>query len=297
MGMYGHGHSIPSIVPQSGGVSLLLDKFPSFNAYSNARKLRASYLGDANNVRESNLNAELGIGFDANGDLDEAALLAHTGVNNGLIVDLFDQQGSFDITNTTAANQPAIVTAGVVEKILSKPSANNTLDAGWQNTGTYAINGGDHLWMFAVVQVPPSGTRILLETSPDVNANTGAIIWNLDALNFKVQYKLAGGLQFHKFDFTSFIGTNILLTVKMDVGQLYANAIKVWVNGSLQTNTEVTATGNPIPYLDSTFNFGSRNIATAPWNDFITEGIFYNTNQDSNRVAIETDINDYYSIF
>jgi hypothetical protein len=63
---------------------LILDGLNSAAAYS-LRKLRSAYTGPAIRVRRSSDNAELNIGFTANGDLDTTALLAHVGSQNLLL--------------------------------------------------------------------------------------------------------------------------------------------------------------------------------------------------------------------
>src|SRR5690606_3733736 len=61
-------------------------------------------------------NTEADIGFDASGDLDTAALLAHCGAGSGYVVTWYDQSGAGNhATNATAAEQPRVVNAGAVE--------------------------------------------------------------------------------------------------------------------------------------------------------------------------------------
>jgi hypothetical protein len=62
----------------------LTNSTPSLAAYS-LRKLRSNYSGSAIQVRRSSDLATLDIGFTSSGDLDQAALLAFTGINNGYV--------------------------------------------------------------------------------------------------------------------------------------------------------------------------------------------------------------------
>jgi len=90
-------------------------------AYS-FRRINDDYLGSAIRVRRTNStntgdNAEINIGFDGSGNLDTTALLAHcTGANNyGYLVTKYDQStNGFNATQTTAGNQPLLVSNGVV---------------------------------------------------------------------------------------------------------------------------------------------------------------------------------------
>jgi hypothetical protein len=90
-------------------------------AYS-LRRL-GDYSGPAIRVRRSSDNAEQDIGFTTAGDLDLAALLAFVGVNSGFVTVWYDQSGfARNATQTTAALQPRIVNAGVVDTLNGRPS-------------------------------------------------------------------------------------------------------------------------------------------------------------------------------
>jgi hypothetical protein len=79
------------------------------------RKINPAYAGNCIRVRESAGNTEANIGFDANGDLDKAAMLSHCGANSGYVVTWFDQSGNaVDVTQATAGSQPQIVSSGVI---------------------------------------------------------------------------------------------------------------------------------------------------------------------------------------
>ena len=79
------------------------------------RRLRAAYTGPLLRVRRSSDNAEADIGYDADGWLDETALLAHVGTGSGFVTTWYDQSGNGrDTVQTTAGHQPNIVNAGVV---------------------------------------------------------------------------------------------------------------------------------------------------------------------------------------
>ena len=93
-------------------------------AYSVRIPAGSNYNGPLIRVRRSNDNAELDIEAvatpDANGDrfLDTTALLAFTGANNGFVATWYDQSGNGrNVTQTTTANQPRIVNAGVLETV------------------------------------------------------------------------------------------------------------------------------------------------------------------------------------
>lgn len=111
----------------AGGFTGILDRLSTASvlALSTARLLRTNYTGGAIRVRESGANVEADIGFDEDGLLDEAALTALTGANNGLVVSILDQSPAANtLVQATAARQPIIVSSGVVHEKNSRPALN-----------------------------------------------------------------------------------------------------------------------------------------------------------------------------
>ena len=132
------------------------------------RRMRADYAGFCIRVRRSSDNTELNIGFVGN-VINTAALLAFVGAGDGFVVTKYDQSGNaFNATQATAANQPRIVSAGVLNivnlrsslsfdgtnhfmlvnstfTVLSASVVLNALDAGGvfkDNNGIFASSGG-----------------------------------------------------------------------------------------------------------------------------------------------------------
>jgi len=113
----------------------------SIGGWSVARKIRTAYTGNCIQVRESGGDTLANIGFDANGNLDEAALLAHCGANDGFVRTLYDQSTSGnDAIQTLDSRQPIIVNVGTVQKINNKPAIRFDGTNYWLEAG--AINGG-----------------------------------------------------------------------------------------------------------------------------------------------------------
>ena len=105
-----------------GGASLLLDQYGAdiAAAYS-VRKLRNAYSGSAFRVRRDSDNSEQDIGFDSNGNLDESALTAFVGANNGYIVKWYDQTtNGNNATQTAASRQLRVVSSGTIDKLGTK---------------------------------------------------------------------------------------------------------------------------------------------------------------------------------
>lgn len=109
-----------SLSTSARGLDLL--SVAAASAYS-LRRLRAAYAGQAIRVRRSSDNAEQDIGFTADGGLDTAAMLTFIGANSAFVTTWYDQSGNTrDATQTTAADQPRIVNAGVVDTANGRPS-------------------------------------------------------------------------------------------------------------------------------------------------------------------------------
>jgi len=88
-----------------------------FQTSSSFRKINPAYSGACVRVRRSSDSTEQDIGF-ASGVLDESALLSFVGAGDGFVRTWYDQFGSAHFAQTTAANQPKLVSSGVIEKYL-----------------------------------------------------------------------------------------------------------------------------------------------------------------------------------
>ena len=95
-----------------GGGVFVLDDYPAHVACS-LQKLRSAYEGSAIRVRRSSDNAEQDIGFTGD-DIDSSSLLTFVGAGDGFVTIAYDQVGSSNFTQTTAARQPKVVSSGVM---------------------------------------------------------------------------------------------------------------------------------------------------------------------------------------
>lgn len=124
--MYGVGFgygAIGATTKRSGGAafSYLLDTYSGSSGSYSLRKLSSTYSGNCIRVRRSSDNTEQNIGFVAN-VLDTASLLTFCGAGNGFVTTWYDQSGNaYNLTQTTAASQPQIVSSGVVLLSNTKP--------------------------------------------------------------------------------------------------------------------------------------------------------------------------------
>jgi hypothetical protein len=88
-------------------------------AAGGTRRLRAAYSGSAIRVKETGGNTEADIGFDGD-DLDETALLAHCGSNDGIVTKIYGQNPSSPL-DFVFDGSPKIVEGGVITKLNGKP--------------------------------------------------------------------------------------------------------------------------------------------------------------------------------
>ena len=102
-GRFGHLASTPILDTYSGSLA----------GYS-LRKLKTGATQSIR-VRRSSDNSEMNIGFNSIGELDTFSLLSFVGSGNGFVTTFYDQSGSgLNMTQTTSARQPQIVSSGVL---------------------------------------------------------------------------------------------------------------------------------------------------------------------------------------
>ena len=252
-------------------------------AYS-LRKLSptAVYSGPAIRVRRSSDNAELDINFitsDANSGIDTAALLSFVGAGNGFVSIWYNQDGSGNnATQITAVSQPIIVSSGTLLTIAGVPRID------FDGTNDFltipTINFAASNYHSFVGKRDASGRKLF------ALAGTQYAI----ALWFDNKYYLQNNTAGYLTSTTTDLSTShLLITGLRESGgtqKLFKNNTEVSTSFvSFSLSTTITAIG--------------RYINSAQQSSFcsIQETVYYNTDESANRVAIETDINNYYSIF
>lgn len=257
-------------------VQLLLDLYPNATRAYSLRKIRNLYSGSAIRVRRASDNAEQNIGFDINGNLDTAALTTFCSGTNGFVTIWYDQSGgSFDATQTTAINQPQIVSSGSVLTTNNKPTilfdgSNDSL--GFSNVNFAASNYNSFVGKRAV-----SARRMF------AFAGNQYFFGFLTDDNIYLQARSAGYNVSNAADGTT---SQILLT-----GQTSSNIMTMYKNGTLVASSFVSSS------LNSGINsIGSYNSGISFTHSEIQEAVYYNSDQSSNRTGIETNIKTYYGI-
>ncbi len=257
--------------------SLLLDRY-SVNvrvAYS-VRKLSSTYSGNCIRVRNGS-NVDADIGFDSDGNLNEAALLTHCGSGDGFIAKWYDQSGNGgDLEQTTDAQQPQIVSSGAVLKENGKPiitglaaSNGSHLDLSGTKT-TYLPSTGQH-YFFSVSKVSTDRAILYREnTRFQLIAQSGNTSTNTrnDPNYLSNTYRKNGA---------SYSPTN-----RDEVHTSFSSQHLLTINGSLDNGVSSFVLG-----------YGASNFANYSMQEFIV----YEGDKASDQSNIETDINGHYSIF
>jgi hypothetical protein len=258
---------------------LLLDLYPNASAAYSLRKLRNAYSGSAIRVRRTDLT-EQDIGFV--GDvLDTASLLAFVGtgaLDNGFVTTWYDQSGnSKNATQATAINQPRIVNAGVIDVVNGKPA-------------------------------------VLGDGVNDTLRNTTLSLTNPVSI-FTVVDKVGTSGNFGLFTNAALAGAFILTATGHTFYQAGASFSPAYVNNNqslLVAKTSTTGTnwelyGNNTTVLNSGQNIGTligtnvclfdRNGSSSRANMYMQEFIVWDSNQMSDRINIQNNINSFYTIY
>jgi hypothetical protein len=257
----------------------LLDTYPNAAVAYSIRKLRAAYTGSAIRVRRSSDNTETDIGF-SGANLDTTALTSFCSGTNGFVTTWYDQSGNgLNQTQTTAANQPQIVSGGSVILQGGKPTlqfdgTNDFMDGSGVTTGN-----------------PKS---IFIPTKAISLPSSEVVIFDSVTTNQALLYKAGGNVI--SIGFGTFTGTTYTATTNYILYSILQNGTtsNAYVNSSNQILTNVNLGTNAFNGL----RIGSvRGTASLFYNGNMPEFVVWGSNQSSNRTGIESNINTYYGIY
>jgi hypothetical protein len=262
----------------SGG---LLDTYSGAAAAYSLRRLSSSYTGKAIRVRRSvGSPSEIDIGFSGE-NLNIAALESFCSGTDGFVTTWYDQSGNGrDATQTTAANQPQIVSSGAVITLNLKPS------------------------------LLTNGLSFLKTTSTDFNSLQTSIISvsklgsgiggyaRLACINvFSNGYYLGGEPSGDKMiGFANSVATPAggvkytqnVTWVYNDISNLYLISNNTLIGSKALT---MTSYGNQNLFI------AAENSTQQRWNGNIQEIIVYPNSQGANINGINANINSFYSIY
>lgn len=288
---FGQSPMFKLIAKKASSCSYLLDTYTGAAAAYSLRKLNSSYSGSAIRVRRSSDNTEQDIGFTGTcGDLDTSSLKTFVGSNNGFIVTWYDQSGNGrNMTQSTNSKQPQIISSGDVLYASGKPSvlfasSNQTCLNYSSYSGTVTANS-----TFGVFMRTTSGTwgRVFSFAPSGSQDHTGTYIPII---------KFSTTSTFGSFNGASVVATytpsNSILNIVSSVhtGSEIRNTLN---NNSTQTNS--TSFSRTINVLTIGTNPGDN--SDAPFDGYISEIIWYQSDKDSDASNIRGSQNNYYSIY
>jgi hypothetical protein len=262
--------------------SLLLDFYPNAAAAYSLRKLRLLYTGSAIRVRRSSDNTEQDIGFVSN-DLDTTALTSFCSGTNGFVTTWYDQSGNGNnATQTTAANQPQIVSSGSIININSKASLQ--------------FDGVNQRFNIPTISIAFNSLSIMGVVKSDSATSNGMPFANPDSERIYLGYITSSTLYFGYNDAATKFNLGAA-TTNQELIELYAGTN---ANAYRNTNASTQITSATTNITTTDLSIGSYNRSGTKSNYYdgnIQEIIMYTSNQSSNRTGIETNINTYYAIY
>lgn len=280
------------IIGSPSPAALLLDAYPSaLEAYS-LRLLRTAYTGNAIRVRRSSDNAEQNIGF-VNGVLDTASLLSFVGAGNGFITTWYDQSGNGrTVTQTTAGNQPRIVTSGSLLTSNGKATISfGTNDDWWLNWNGLGFQSTISLFATWTITDGPTNGGVYGPSAGIVGQGL-EIIQNGPTNQTLV--RINGTQRITGATTAARLWTSATQTVSAILGNSTS------VQGYKNNATVTMANSSAMPTLNSAEPTAlGRYYDVISYNMYgnVQEWVVWTSNQTSNVSGINSNINSYYGAY
>ena len=285
----------------------ILDTYSGATAAYSLRLLRSGYSGSAIRVRRADDNAEQDIGF-RNNELDTSALATFSLGSDCFITTWYEQSGASgaaNLTQSTASNQPKIYDEATSSVVLE--NGKPTIDFDYTSTQHFSAT-------------PTNWSSIVDDTN-----HTITMVYNLNQYNSprSIIYNITGDevssgkgnthiamsrsnqlrIGYYDRGFTSWTKTAGFVQsiggaqngVQYVVTSIYDTTdLNSFANSTIEDNN----TSNPEGTINANkFFIGANGNLLNPMDGNLQEFIIWNADQTSNRSGIETNINDYYSIF
>ena len=281
----------PTITPSSTQLPFLLNSYTGATSGYSLRKLSSTYSGNAIRVRRSSDNTEQNIGFSGN-VINVSALTTFVGANNGFIVTWYDQSGNgYNMTNSTATQQPMIVSGGTV---LSDSKGYYALFDGSNDNLYGGINSVDGL--FTQGNVSYSNYFVGLTTGTEQTFISQGDAGTNNTLGFQTQVTTGyGGHYWYGNDMTSsndLRGLNIIAGLTYVVGGTRTTSINGFTNTTDTPGAHSQGQSNQLTYI------GRAGFSSSYYlNGRFRELVVYNINKSADTTAIKSNMNSYYGIY
>jgi len=255
----------------------LLDTYSGAAAAYSLRLLSSTYSGSAIRVRRADDNDERDIGF-RNNELDTSTLETFSLGSDCFITTWYDQSGNTNATQSTAASQPKIVSSGTTITDNGKPCI--YFDGSADALEFEELILGNSNWYINAVY---DSTRTNLEDYLLYGDNGATRIRMYETT---ARFYISNNS--YSYNVGNHRNTQDLFTFEADDSRY----LRVYKNG----DEKGTAQTINVDHSFKPFSLGqSGNARTIK--GFFQEIVIYNSDQSSNRSGIETNINNFYSIF
>jgi hypothetical protein len=256
----------------------LLDTYSGAAAAYSLRQLSSTYSGNAIKVRRSSDNAEQDIAF-VNNQLDTASLETFAGSGDAFVTTWYDQSGNgIDATQTTASAQPKIVSSGSTILENGKPAVKYD-----------GVN--DQMLMSSAVDLDNEFFVPLVYKSNRTGSEDYVLYGNSGASRIRLYsglYRLYIDNATYGFSTANDnFGTQYLFTNEANA----SSDLIAYRNGTALGASQSIPSGDN--WIIRYIGYG----ATRPINGLMQEVILWDSDQATNRTGIETNINDFYSIY
>jgi hypothetical protein len=270
-----------------GSQTGLLDDYPSAAAAYSLRALNSAYTGPAIEARRSSDNAIKDIGFLYDGSLDTESLLSFAEGGDVFVAKWYDQSGNGnnDALQPSDAQQPQIVDLGSVVTLNGKPTILSSVGKAMYTASNSVPVVGDlgERSSFSVLNSNASGLQLAISY-----VDGGTNLW------FPIAFNNAGNAVSRNSDPAS--AATAPYTANSDVvftSLLNSTNSEVFINGVSGGG----ATGFIPQTGTSKINVFARYANVWSLVGQVSEIILYPSDQTANRVEIETNINNHYTIY
>lgn len=259
--------------PEPVAFTGLLNDYSGAAAAYSLRLLDNTYSGNGIKVRRSSDNAEQDIAF-VNNELDTASLETFAGSGDAFVTTWYDQSGNTNnASQTTASKQPKIVSSGTTITDNGKPSLE--------------FNGSSS--EFTITEISLANYSNYFVSSVSDFGDSRTLIGKFTSDYYQV---LSGGSSFKSNPGGTFTGFNGVLNTQflLSINRDTSNVISANKNGSSFGSTFTTSTTSVIRFIGQ---------ANGIWRykGKMSEIVLYSSDQSSDQSGIETNINDFYSIY
>ena len=258
----------------------LLNKYPGAAAAYSLRALSSGWLaGDVVEVRRSSDSTTQD--FTAS-QITRGELVAFCGAGDGFVSTWYDQSGNAnDATQATTTAQPKIVDAGaLVAGGIDFDGVDDSL-GGISNlvSGTTASSS------FIMGNADNTGVNEAM-----ISQGNNGIVGSAYVITSEIAFRPGGNTVYDD----DFVDANSLLLTTIAPSSSTSADVLTFLNGS--GIGQISTTSTALDYTVSSAEIGD-NRGLAFYDGRLSEIIFYASDQSANRVAIEANINDFYSIY